>query len=99
VWGEPFPLAVLEAMAAGLPAVASRAGGLVESIQDGETGLLVEPDNSEALADALIRLLQDDELRETMAEAARTRAVGRYSWDRVAGDFLEVYRKSMEASR
>jgi glycosyltransferase involved in cell wall biosynthesis len=99
VWGEPFPLAVLEAMAAGLPAVASRAGGLVESIDDGKTGLLVEPDNPGALADALIKLLQDDELRESMAAAARVRAVGRYSWARVAGDFLDVYRKTMEASR
>ena len=91
VWGEPFPLAVLEALAAGVPVVASRIGGLVESIEDGKSGLLVTPDDSRELADALIRLLQDDELRNSMAKAARRRAEEAFSWTRVRGDLHELY--------
>jgi glycosyltransferase involved in cell wall biosynthesis len=91
VWGEPFPLAVLEAMAAGLPVVATRIGGLPESIKDGETGLLVEPNDAATLADAIVRLLSDPELRKSMGKAARRRAVELFSWERVATDLLHQY--------
>ena len=92
IWGEPFPLAVLEAMAAGVPVVASRAGGLVESIEDGETGLLVEPCNATALAEAIIFLLKNADTRKKMGEAARKRAAGLFSWEQTAESLLRGYK-------
>jgi glycosyltransferase involved in cell wall biosynthesis len=91
VWGEPFPLAVLEALAAGVPVVASRIGGLPESIEDGISGLLVTPDNSGELADAILRLVQDEELQRSMSQAARERAEDAFSWNRVRDDLLSIY--------
>lgn len=63
---EGLPLAVLEAMNAGLPVVASRVGGIPEAVKDGETGLLTEPESPARLADALQILIQDADLRARM---------------------------------
>ena len=73
---EAFPLAVLEAMAHGVPVVATAVGGVPEQIADDETGLLVPSDDPDALAVAVVRLLDDAELRERLgaAAAARVRA-------------------------
>ena len=73
---EGFSLAALEAMATGLPVVATRVGGLPEVVRDGETGVLVEPDNPPALAKAVIRLLADATLRTALAAAALASARG-----------------------
>jgi starch synthase len=82
---------VLEALAAGVPVVASRIGGLPESIEDGISGLLVTPDNSGELADAILRLVQDEELQRSMSQAARERAEDAFSWNRVRDDLLSIY--------
>jgi glycosyltransferase involved in cell wall biosynthesis len=68
---ESLPLAVLEAMAAGLPVVATRVGGIPECVKDGETGILVPPANSQALAAAITRLLQDPAQRRQFGAAGR----------------------------
>jgi glycosyltransferase involved in cell wall biosynthesis len=73
---EGFSLAALEAMATGLPVVATRVGGLPEVVRDGETGVLVEADNPPALAKAVIRLLADPTLRAELAAAALASAQG-----------------------
>lgn len=70
---EGLPMAVLEAMAAGLPVVASGVGGLPTAIRDGQEGLLVPPEDPAALAAALERLLADPELRRRMGSAAKQR--------------------------
>jgi glycosyltransferase involved in cell wall biosynthesis len=70
---EMQPLAILEAMAAGLPVVASRAGGIPDLVRDGETGVLVPPGDAVALADALERLLGDDELTARLGVAGHER--------------------------
>lgn len=70
---EAFPIVVLEAMALGKPVIASAQGGSTESIQPEVTGLLVPPGDPAALAQAMIRLLRDRELRTTMGQAARER--------------------------
>lgn len=67
------PNTVYEAMAAGKPVVASRVGGIPEIVEDGVTGLLVEPGDSQQLADALVRLLQDEQARRAMGERGRER--------------------------
>lgn len=84
VWGEPFPLSVLESLAAGLPVVASRVGGLPEMVEDGRTGFLVEPDSPSALAEALLRLLNDRDLARAMGRAGRKRVEQMFSWESVA---------------
>jgi glycosyltransferase involved in cell wall biosynthesis len=68
---ESLPLAILEAMAAGLPVVATRVGGIPECVRHGETGLLVPPDDRTALAAAIAALLNDGELRRTFGAAAQ----------------------------
>ncbi len=60
---EPFGIVIIEAMACGKPVVASAVGGIPEIIQQGENGILVEPDDPAALADAIIRVLEDEGLR------------------------------------
>lgn len=72
-WAEPFGIVALEAMAAGVPVVASRTGGLAEVVRDGETGLLVPPRDVEGLAAALVRLIGDPALRERLGQGARAR--------------------------
>ena len=67
-----------------LPVVTSRSGTLVETVVDGKTGILVEKNNPEELAAALLRLLNDDDLREAMGRAGRQRVMGHFTWDRIA---------------
>lgn len=91
VWSEPFPLSVVEAMAAGLPVVASRAGGLPEAIEDNETGLLVDPGNPGALARALLRLIDDRRLARMMGRAGRGRASRMFSWENITATLEGFY--------
>ena len=90
-WYEPFGIVPLEAAACGVPLVGSAVGGLLDSVVDGVTGLLVPPRDPSALARALQRLLADAELRRSLGRAARRRALTRYSWTRVAQDTELVY--------
>jgi glycosyltransferase involved in cell wall biosynthesis len=77
---EDFPLAVLDAMASGMPIVASAIDGPKDFLADCETALLVAPNNSAALANALERLIGDPILRESLGRAARAEAEQRYSF-------------------
>jgi glycosyltransferase involved in cell wall biosynthesis len=88
---EAFPNAVLEAMAAGLPIVASGVGGILELIDDDRTGLLVTPGETAPLADALCRLIADPALAGRLGDAARADAHARYSFDRMVGAFEHLY--------
>ncbi len=91
---EPFGIVLLEAMAAGLPVVASRVGGIVEVVSDGKTGLLVPPGDPRSLANALGNLISDSNLRRRLGSAGRTKAAG-YSWEGILPQILEVYREAM----
>jgi len=75
---EGFGLAAVEAMAAGLPVVATRVAGLTEIVEDGRTGVLVAPDDAEAFARAIEELSADTRLRETLGRAGRRRAVEQF---------------------
>jgi L-malate glycosyltransferase len=88
---ESFGVAALEAQACGLPVVASDVGGLPEVLRDGETGLLVPPEQPQALADALLVLLRDQELRERMGRAGREWVCQRYDWQANVTQMLELY--------
>jgi glycosyltransferase involved in cell wall biosynthesis len=81
IWDEPFAVPPLEGMASGLPIVASAVGGFVECVEDGKTGLLVPPGDSQALAAAISSLVEDRELRERLGAAGRDRALELYSFE------------------
>lgn len=88
---ESFGLAALEAMACEVPVVASRVGGLPEVIDEGVTGFLHAPEDVAGMAASLIRLIDDDGLRERMAAAARQVALARFSARRVVPMYEEAY--------
>lgn len=94
---EVKPLVLLEAMAAGLPIVAVRASGALDTVIDGQEGILTELDR-EAFARATVDLLADRERRQAMNERARA-TVGKYSLEKVAGQLLEVYEAALAARR
>ncbi|HEX7354038.1 MAG TPA: glycosyltransferase family 4 protein [Mycobacteriales bacterium] len=93
---EGFSLPAVEAMASGTPVVASDTGALPEVVgRDGTCGVLVPPGDPLALASVLRDLLADPARREAMGEAARRRAVERFSWPVTARSTVEVYRRVM----
>jgi phosphatidylinositol alpha-1,6-mannosyltransferase len=81
---EGFGLVFLEANACGTPVIGARSGGIPDAIRDGETGLLVPPNDPEAFADAAVRVLTDLDLAETLGRQGRHRAVNEASWDHIA---------------
>jgi len=88
---EAFPNAVLEAMAACLPIIATGVGGILELIDHERNGLLVAPDDAAALADAIGRLMDDPSHAGLLAESARADAASRYSFDRMVAGFEHLY--------
>jgi glycosyltransferase involved in cell wall biosynthesis len=90
-WYEPFGIVPIEAMASGVPVVASAVGGLTDTVVDGVTGLHVPPRRPAALRDAVRLLLADPARRSAMSIAGRDRVIARYTWDRVAAETARVY--------
>ena len=90
-WYEPFGIVPLEAMACGVPVVASAVGGFLDTVVDGATGTLVPPRRPDRLAAAMRRLLAEPFWREAYGTAGVDRARSRYSWDRIAAATLAVY--------
>jgi glycosyltransferase involved in cell wall biosynthesis len=93
---EGSPLIVLEAMAAGVPVVASAVGGIPDQVRHGEEGLLVPPDDPGALGDALGGLLQDPARAHRLGEAGRRRTENEFSHDALVRRIEGVYRSALD---
>jgi glycosyltransferase involved in cell wall biosynthesis len=97
---EGFSLPAIEAMACGVPLVATTGGALPEVVgEDGETGLLVTPDDPEALAGAIRRILDDDALAARLGEGGRRRVLGRFTWEATARGTADQYRLVLDEHR
>ncbi|MEM4451317.1 MAG: glycosyltransferase [Nitrososphaerota archaeon] len=81
------------------PVIATRVGGFVETIKDGVYGLLVEPENAESLAQALLRVLDDDELRQRIAIAVKNLATNQLSWESIAKQTVHLYQEILKGRR
>lgn len=89
-WGEGMGSVLIEAAACGVPVAATTAGGIPEVVDDGETGLLVEPRHPEGMAKNLLRLIDDKDLRLRLAAEGRAR-VGRFGLTRMANEMEKIY--------
>jgi glycosyltransferase involved in cell wall biosynthesis len=97
LWQEAFGLSVIEAMAAGVPVVASRVGGVPEVVRHGETGLLVEPGDARGLADALAYMLDHPEAAQEMARNARRLIEGHFVIERNVAEIVAVFESVLQA--
>src|SRR5947207_3047275 len=100
---EGFGISIVEASACGLAVVGGRSGGVPDAVRDGETGILVDPDDPAAVAAGITRLLADAGVRRRMGAAGRRAVETYYNWDRVARDLIqidaELRRESPRAAR
>jgi N-acetyl-alpha-D-glucosaminyl L-malate synthase BshA len=95
---ESFGLVALEAMACEVPVVASRVGGLPEVITDGVDGFLVEPRNTEKMAEYSLKILADERYREDMGRRSRAKARSRFCSTQIIPMYEAYYRKVIERS-
>jgi glycosyltransferase involved in cell wall biosynthesis len=96
---EGSPLALIEAMRAGLGIVATRVGGIPDTAPDGECALLVPPGDAAGLSAAMARLLHDGQLRTSLGQAARTRAESLFGWERVVDEWSALFERVVEERR
>lgn len=87
---EGFGIVFIEAAACGTPSIGGKSGGIEDAVVDGETGLLVDPLDVDAVAAGIARLLSDDAMRRRFGDRARDRAVGRFSWTGFAQQVAEI---------
>src|SRR3989344_1794594 len=94
---EGMPNSLLEAMACGLPVIATRIGGVMDIVKDGENGILIEPADPQGLADGILRLLNDSEFARKIACNAFQTIKNSYSIDSIAARYIELYRQLLKA--
>jgi glycosyltransferase involved in cell wall biosynthesis len=92
LWPEPFGSVVHEAMSRGRAVVGTRPGGHVDIIEDGRSGLLVPPGDADALREAMVRLIEDTDLRDRLGAAAAVRAQ-RFTAEAVIPQFEQLYER------
>jgi glycosyltransferase involved in cell wall biosynthesis len=93
---EGLPNTLLEAMAAGLPVIATCVGGIPEVVDDNKTGLLVEPKDSDTLAEAIGRIIEGSELRERLAQNARDYAIKNFDIKKTVSDTEKLYEELLK---
>jgi glycosyltransferase involved in cell wall biosynthesis len=92
---ESFGVAVIEASACSLPVIVSNAGGLPEVVQDGYTGFIVEKEDVSATRDAMIRLIEDQELRSKMGKAGREYVRNNYEWSKCVDIMMDLHHQTL----
>jgi glycosyltransferase involved in cell wall biosynthesis len=90
-YSESFGMSLVEALASETPVIATRVGGMVNIVDENETGLLVNREDVNGLAEAMRCLLSDGDLRRQMGKNGRQRVIERFSWPQVAQSALEKY--------
>lgn len=95
---ENAPLSIAEAMAAGVPVVAAKVGGIPEMVRDGRTGLLVDPNDTDSICQAVSRILSDPELAQSMGQRAKEAAQDRFRASEVCEKTLQAYRDVLKES-
>jgi len=96
VWNEPLGLVILEAMVNKTPVVVSRKGGVTTLVKDGYNGFLVRPRSPKLIVEKVNLLLQDEKLAEKMGERAYKTVTEKFSWDRIATKFYNLYDKCLQ---
>lgn len=96
---EAFGRVIIEANAAGIPVIATRLGGVLDIVDDGVTGLLVEPKDDQGIAVAIARLIRDGALREKLIRNAYAKVCAEYTLDNMFRSTLKVYEEVMESKR
>lgn len=96
---EGVPMSILEAMAAGKPVIATKVGGIPELVKDGETGILVSPGDKETLAQAILRLAKDPELRQRMGKEGQRRAIERFDIAQTSREYEALYLKLLRKDK
>ena len=96
---DAFPAAAVEAMSAGCTLVASGVGGLLEMIEDGVSGLLVQPKNVPALADAILKVSSDPALARSLGDAARNRYMQNFRMETAVANLCGIFRELLNAKR
>jgi glycosyltransferase involved in cell wall biosynthesis len=94
---EAFSRVIVEAMGVGLPVIATRVGGADEVIEDGENGILVHPDDVDALYSETVRLYRDPELRNAIAGRGMDSVRRRFTADKMVDDVIELYERWVPA--
>ncbi len=84
---EGFGMVALEAAAAGKPVIATRCGGIPDAVEDGESGILVEPGNCDCLSEAIVFLLKNPQIASAMGQSGRRRAVKEFTWNSVVSRY------------
>lgn len=92
---EPFGIVILEAWAAGLPVVASRVGGIPSFVNNGEDGLLFEPNDEAGFIKAFKTILESPEKARALGTAGKLKAQGQYSWDRITQILVDIYEEAI----
>ena len=90
---EGFGNSFIEAMAAGLPVIATPVGGIPDFVDDKETGIFCSPDNPQSIALAVMTLIREPLIRSHITEKAKARVLERYSWDHIALKMKAVFEK------
>jgi glycosyltransferase involved in cell wall biosynthesis len=98
-WDEPFSAALLEAMCAGLPCIATTTGGTPEAVVDGKNGLLVPPGRPQELAEAILRLTRAPELCDDLGQSAASDVRRRWSLERYVDRLEDAYGRIVDAHR
>ncbi len=93
---EAFPFVILEAMASGVPVIATNVGGIPELIADGETGFLIPPKNPKAIADAVTYVIENPEKVKTVVENARKLVREKFDYRENARQFVQLYRELLD---